>query len=144
MRKYIIILLLILAACLIGYTGKSIYVANLNAKSSYVALGDSITSGTGLENGEDGFLYKFAALMELSQQYENFGKEGLVTLEQKELLSNSEITQSISKAKYISLSIGGNDIIDFISEKAENLTGKSVKNAKKYQSLPKMNEKPNS
>ena len=101
--------------------------------NSYVALGDSITLGTGLLNKESNFVTLFS--QDLKQTTPdlittNYGKNGYTISDITKQLSDPEVNQQPEHAKYITITAGGNDIVNLTAAAAEKYTGKSFRNAK--------------
>lgn len=92
---------------------------------NYVALGDSIAKGYGLEDVEkESYVGRVAGALERrygAVRVENFGKNGLRSDELLEILINPEHEQhdeymkAISDADIITLSIGSNDLLRYLS-----------------------------
>ncbi|SJZ84386.1 Lysophospholipase L1 [Pilibacter termitis] len=96
----------------------------------YTAIGDSLTEGVGDSTGQGGFIPIVSNL--LSQDYdvvvksENFGVSGN-TSEQilSRIQKKEEIQKGIEKADFLTITVGGNDIMKVIKENFANLSKKS-------------------
>lgn len=88
-----------------GITESSVNADTVN----YVAFGDSISYGYGLENINDGFVY----LVEdyLNTKVSNYAVNGLTSTELVEMLDTGEYDESIADADVITITIGSNDIL---------------------------------
>ncbi len=92
---------------------------------NYVALGDSIAGGYGLDDAEEeSYVGRIAAAMEKrygAVRVTNFGKNGLRSEQLLEILTDPANKQhdaymaAIRKADLITLSIGSNDLLQYIS-----------------------------
>ena len=80
------------------------------AGESYVALGDSITTGYGLNEGEKGFAQQIAG----SQRYtlQNLAENGATSDMLLDSLSKSSTLSAIEGADVITITIGGNDLMN--------------------------------
>lgn len=96
---------------------------------NYVALGDSIASGYGLKDA-DAESYVGRITEALERQYgavrlTNLGKNGLRSEELLEILTNPEYKQhdtymaAIKNADLITLSIGSNDLLQYVSRETD-------------------------
>ncbi len=81
-------------------------------------IGDSITEGYGLSEGEMNYGDFLAEYFNAS--VDNFAVSGLTTEGQLEKLNEEEVKNSIKNADIICLSIGGNDLISIIEEAFSN------------------------
>lgn len=78
-----------------------------------VALGDSLTRGTGDDTGKGYIGYLADELEEKSEQkitIDNFGVKGYRSTQLLEQLNQAEIQRKIKTADYILITIGGNDL----------------------------------
>lgn len=92
---------------------------------NYVALGDSIASGYGLDDVQkESYVGRIAAALEKrygAVRLTNFGKNGLRSEQLLDILTDTENKQhdayleAIRNADIITLSIGSNDLLQFIS-----------------------------
>ncbi|MCC8182719.1 MAG: GDSL-type esterase/lipase family protein, partial [Clostridiales bacterium] len=105
-RTRLLGLLLALALCL---SGLSVTAYAADSSLNYLALGDSITSYYGV-NESDGFVSKLAD--KISATATNKGNSGLTTTT---LLSSlSDYTTAIQSADVITITIGGNDLMEAV------------------------------
>ncbi len=85
------------------------------AGSMYLALGDSISKGTDLENVET---ERFPALVaaELGDDYElvNLAEDGETTTSLLEKLATEDYQTAVASADIITLTIGGNDLMEIL------------------------------
>ena len=113
---------------------------NISAKAPvyYVALGDSITAGTGQKDKSDNFVSRLTSKLKQTipeiKSY-NMGKEGDTIKDTYSKIKTEEFRKKIRKASYISLTTGGNDILDIAAAAAKKVTGKNMRKSKK---IPKM------
>ena len=92
---------------------------------TYVALGDSLTEGVGDEESE-GFVLRLADDLEktypLEVQTKNYGKAGdrsdQIT---KRLKANKDEQAMVKKANVITLTVGGNDLLQTLSRNIEEI-----------------------
>ena len=108
MRKRILSTLL--ALCLALSLLPASALAAGGEQKSYVALGDSITTGYGLAENETGFARQVAD----SNGYTltNLAKDGATSSMLLTSLSDSEVSSAIASADLITVTIGGNDLMD--------------------------------
>ena len=108
MRKRILSTLL--ALCLALSLLPASALAAGGEQKSYVALGDSITTGYGLAENETGFAKQVAD----SNGYTltNLAKDGATSSMLLTSLSDSEVSSAIASADLITVTIGGNDLMD--------------------------------
>ncbi len=118
--KYLKKFLSLFSAVSIGTSMLCIPTVNaVDSKGNLVILGDSISSGYGLENGE----YNYGEILGeyLDYDTQNFAESGLTTTGLIAKLDDENIRNSVSNADMIVISIGGNDFIstarDLITEK---------------------------
>ncbi len=83
--------------------------ASAAEKTSVVFLGDSITSGYGLKNGEAGYYDYIADCLDASVT--NYAVPGYTTTDLLTLLDDTSKTATIKSADIICISIGGNDLL---------------------------------
>lgn len=80
----------------------------------YLILGDSLAVGVGAIRA-GGFVKKYKRLSEIELQEKikayNLGKPGITSSELLRLIKYEQVTTQISKANIITISIGGNDLI---------------------------------
>ena len=108
MRKRILSTLL--ALCLALSLLPASALAAGGEQKSYVALGDSITTGYGLEENETGFAKQVAD----SNGYTltNLAQDGATSSMLLTSLSDSKVSSAIASADLITITIGGNDLMD--------------------------------
>ena len=108
MRKRILSTLL--ALCLALSLLPASALAAGGEQKSYVALGDSITTGYGLEENETGFARQVAD----SNGYTltNLAQNGATSSMLFASLSGSEVSSAIASADLITITIGGNDLMN--------------------------------
>ena len=108
MRKRILSTLL--ALCLALSLLPASALAAGGEQKSYVALGDSITTGYGLAENETGFAKQVAD----SNGYTltNLAQDGATSSMLLTSLSDSEVSSAIASADLITVTIGGNDLMD--------------------------------
>lgn len=82
---------------------------------NYLALGDSISTGYGLANQES---EAFPALVakEYNFNLDNQAVDGLTSDGLNSLIENGELDDNIKKADVITITIGGNDLLDYLCE----------------------------
>lgn len=140
MKKYNPIIssfmLLILLLCTSFTSSLSVNAAN----DTYVALGDSITAGTGMSDPENTFVSQFAAKLDTLSPgivTYNLGKEGDTINDTLEKVQQTDTSQLLHNASYITITAGGNDILAIAASAAKELTGKNYKKATKIPNLVK-------
>ena len=113
-------LISLFSALSIGASALCIPTANaVESKGNLVILGDSISSGYGLDESE----YNYGEILGeyLDYDTENFAVPGLTTAGLIEKLADENVKNAVSNADMIVVSIGGNDFIstarDVFSEK---------------------------
>lgn len=115
----------ILSAVSIGASMLCVPVADaVESKGSLVILGDSISSGYGLEEGE----YNYGEILGEYFDYdtENFAVPGLTTAGLIEKLADDNVKNAVSGADMIVISIGGNDFITTARDVIEDKYGEIV------------------
>lgn len=130
MRKRLLKKLLALGSslCMIMCLMPTAVHANDTAAVKYVALGDSITSGYGVNESQ-----AFPSLIAEKQNYTvvNHGQAGLTSEGLLASLEDSDVAKDVATADIISITIGGNDLMNalyaYLAEKM-NLTVEDVKN----------------
>jgi lysophospholipase L1-like esterase len=92
----------------------------------YVAIGDSLTEGVGDTNHAGGFVSILAS--SLSQQYtrkvdeKNYGVSGETSTQiLKRIKENKKIQKDLKDANFVTLTVGGNDILKVVRNNVENL-----------------------
>lgn len=83
-----------------------------------IGLGDSITTGYGVEE-EKSYFYQIATYVSAREKeklsYYNFAQDGLTSTQLLEQVKTEEMKVQIKSAKYIFMSIGGNDFLQELS-----------------------------
>ena len=108
MRKRILSTLL--ALCLALSLLPASALAAGGEQKSYVALGDSITTGYGLAKNETGFARQVADRN--GYTLTNLAQDGATSSMLLTSLSNSEVSSAIASADLITITIGGNDLMN--------------------------------
>ena len=108
MRKRILSTLL--ALCLALSLLPASALAAGGEQKSYVALGDSITTGYGLAENEAGFARQVADRN--GYTLTNLAQDGATSSMLLTSLSNSEVSSAIASADLITITIGGNDLMN--------------------------------
>lgn len=100
-------------------TKKSDFLTSKMQKITYVAIGDSLTEGVGDSTEQGGFVPLLA--QDVSSTYnlevtsKNFGVSGNTSQQILDRIeTKSEIAQELKKAKFVTLTVGGNDIMAVI------------------------------
>lgn len=78
---------------------------------NYIALGDSISTGYGLEHKENAFTNLLADDLEKGDNYYNFAIDGNTSDDLLNRLSEEEVIDKIKNSELVTISIGGNDIL---------------------------------
>lgn len=114
--------------------------SNLSHKKlNYVAIGDSLTEGVGDKTLQGGFVPLLSH--ELNDSYDvnvvsqNFGVAGNTSKQiYNQITKQNKIKKAIQKADLITLTVGGNDVMQVIRTKLNNLSESSFEQpAKEYQ-----------
>jgi lysophospholipase L1-like esterase len=107
---------------------------------NYVAIGDSLTEGVGDQTSQGGFIPLLAKALDkdynVNVASQNFGVSGNTSTQiYKRMTSNKDkIQAAIKKADFITITVGGNDVMAVIRKNLTNLSEKSFeKPAKTYQ-----------
>ena len=85
--------------------------AHAQTLETYVALGDSITTGYGLEEGEQSFATQVATAGSLTLD-DSLATDGLTSAELLEQLSEEDVKAAVTDTDFITITIGGNDLLD--------------------------------
>lgn len=91
-------------------------------KIHFTAIGDSLTEGVGDTTNNGGFIpfLKNDLLESLALEVvttDNFGKKGDTVLQvQEKIIKNTSVQESLKKADFITLTVGGNDLIAAITK----------------------------
>ncbi len=98
-----------------------------NAKQlHYLALGDSLTDGVGDEYGQDGYVGRLADSMlawtSISEvDVDNRGKRGRRSDQLLKLIKKGHYDEELQQAQFISLTMGGNDVMKVVKQDLFNL-----------------------
>lgn len=97
-----------------------------------VAIGDSLTEGVGDSSNRGGYVPLVAEKLRHSSEFlhvttQNYGKKGDTTLDiQKRIEKTKEIQNSLQNASVVTLSAGGNDLIDVIKKSGLHMDEETV------------------
>lgn len=89
-----------------------------HATGTYIALGDSITTGYGLSPENPGFAEIIAT--QTGYTLKNYAKNGATSDDVLALLKSGEIDEDIKSAKLITLTCGGNDMMHTLYNEITN------------------------
>ncbi len=103
-----------LMLCLLSALFVPISVGAATQKKSYVALGDSISAGYGLESLNDSFPTLLTAQLGSEYTLSNKAVSGDTTTDLLEHLKTADYKQAVSAADVITVTIGGNDLLAFL------------------------------
>ncbi len=118
MKKFKKFVTLILALLLVVVPASSTFSAEI-PQNKFAVLGDSIASGYGLDNAHTCYASLISA--EKSYHLTNDAVPGHTTLDLLNVICNSEnARKAISNADLISVSIGGNDLIQLLSKSKDD------------------------
>lgn len=111
-----LLLIILGTALLISITLTVLAKDTSKSEIDYVALGDSLAAGTTPYNDKDrGYPDYLAESFEKSQQkvnFSNFAVSGYTSLQlKKDVLYNQKVREGIKGAEYITIDIGGNDML---------------------------------
>ena len=109
-----------------------------HASGTYVAIGDSITTGYGLSPENPGFAEIIAT--QTGYTLKNYAKNGATSDDVLALLKSGEIDEDIKSAKLITLTCGGNDMMHTLYEEITNSYRESTGLAIDSSSILKMLE----
>lgn len=121
MKKRLLALLCFLVLCL-GMLPSS---ALASESGSYVALGDSISAGYGLKEGE----LSFPKMLERDTEYvltDFSSNEGVTSEDLLETLNKSEVIAAVQDADVITITVGGNDLMNALYEYLADALGGSM------------------
>lgn len=124
MRKRLISLCMVLVLCL-----SLLPVTVLAAGNSYVALGDSITTGYGLGEGEQ----SFAEIVAKEKGYtldDTLAADGATSEELLDVVKDPEKADTLKDAKLITITIGGNDLMGALYSYLAEKSGKTANEIK--------------
>ena len=85
--------------------------AHAQTLETYLALGDSITAGFGLGEGEQSFAEQAAQASGLTLE-DSFAQNGLTSAELLAQLSREDVKAAVEDADFITITIGGNDLLN--------------------------------
>ena len=85
--------------------------AHAQTPETYLALGDSITTGYGLGEGEQSFAEQAAQASGLTLE-DSFAQNGLTSAELLAQLSEENVKAAVEDADFITITIGGNDLLN--------------------------------
>ena len=118
MKKRLLALLCFLVLCL-GMLPSS---ALASESGSYVALGDSISAGYGLKEGE----LSFPKMLERDTEYvltDFSSNDGVTSEDLLETLNKPEVIAAVQEADVITITVGGNDLMDALYEYLADASG---------------------
>lgn len=99
----------------------------------YVAIGDSITEGTGMDDPKDGFVTRFANKLKQDEPdltYYNYGKSGHTVNDTINMIKSDPVLKKrLKEADYITITDGGNDALAFATKTEKKLTRQNYKKA---------------
>ncbi|MGT2771757.1 SGNH/GDSL hydrolase family protein [Streptococcus marimammalium] len=115
---------------------KNDFLENKTPKLHYVALGDSLTQGTGDTTNQGGFVSLLSDQLETNYNYHvisnNFGVAGNTSQQiLKRMTKDEMIIPAIKKADFMTLTIGGNDVMSVIKKNLSHLDLSSFDQAQK-------------
>lgn len=120
MKKRLISLCMVLVLCL-----SLLPVTVLAASSSYVALGDSITTGYGLGEGEQ----SFAEIVAKENDYtlnDDLATDGATSEELLDVVQDTKNAAILANADLITITIGGNDLMGALYQYLAAKSGQDV------------------
>lgn len=99
-------------------------------KINYVALGDSLTEGVGDKTSQGGFVpllsHELDDNYDVNVIYQNFGVAGNTSKQiYTQITKQKKIQTAIQKADLITLTVGGNDVMQVIRQNITNLSENS-------------------
>ncbi|MBJ8325990.1 SGNH/GDSL hydrolase family protein [Streptococcus pacificus] len=105
---------------------KNDFLESETAKLRYVALGDSLTQGTGDSTNQGGFVSLLSDQLESADNYHvtsnNFGVAGNTSRQiLKRMTKDDTILPAIKKADLMTLTVGGNDVMAVIRKNLSHL-----------------------
>ena len=117
--------LLIISIILISYFIPNISRAEPKQFKKYLALGDSIAYGYGLENRDS---ESYAAIVKSNyniadSNFQNLAVSGMTCAEFYEEIQKSNYTQAIENVELITISIGSNEILELATAALSEITG---------------------
>ncbi|WP_245622810.1 GDSL-type esterase/lipase family protein [Lysinibacillus contaminans] len=92
----------------------------------YLALGDSLTEGVGDEYSQDGYVGRLAGTLQtwssISEvEIDNRGKRGRRSDQLLKLLEKGHYDEELQQAQFISMTMGGNDVMKVVKKDVFNL-----------------------
>lgn len=130
------LLLLILAFVLLLSSFQT--AAAAEDETLYLAIGDSITEGTGMTSEEDIFVSQLSSQLKDTKNNlvtYNLGKKGYTVSDTIKCIQTPENEKLLKQADYITITAGGNDVLSLAAEAAKAITSKDYSKAKK---IPKV------
>ncbi|MCU9534270.1 SGNH/GDSL hydrolase family protein [Streptococcus sp. CSL10205-OR2] len=105
---------------------KNDFLENETAQLHYVALGDSLTQGTGDTTNQGGFVSLLSDHLESDNKYQvtssNFGVAGNTSQQiLKRMTKDETILPTIKEADFMTLTVGGNDVMAVIKKNLSQL-----------------------
>ena len=101
-------------------------VQNQNNTLNYVALGDSLTEGIGDATGQGGFVPLLSKEVDNQTaekvELQNFGHAGDTSTQIYDKIQSRDIQAAIKDADFITLTVGGNDVMKVIRDNAAHLS----------------------
>lgn len=115
-------------------TKKSEFLSSKLKKIQYVAIGDSLTEGVGDSTNQGGFVPLLAqdlgATYNLEVNFKNFGVSGNTSQQiLNRLKSQPEIKKQIKNSRFVTLTVGGNDILSVLRKDFTTIDEEALKKA---------------
>lgn len=115
-------------------TKKSEFLSSKLKKIQYVAIGDSLTEGVGDSTNQGGFVPLLAqdlgATYNLEVNFKNFGVSGNTSQQiLNRLKSQAEIKKQIKNSRFVTLTVGGNDILSVLRKDFTTIDEEALKKA---------------
>lgn len=115
-------------------TKKSEFLSSKLKKIQYVAIGDSLTEGVGDSTNQGGFVSLLAqdlgATYNLEVNFKNFGVSGNTSQQiLNRLKSQSEIKKQVKNSRFVTLTVGGNDILSVLRKDFTTIDEEALKKA---------------
>ena len=96
----------------------------------YVAIGDSLTEGVGDATSQGGFVPLLAQNIQngsnVSVDFQNFGHAGDTSTQIYEKIKQKQIQSALKEADFITLTVGGNDVMKVVRDNASHLSDLTV------------------
>lgn len=120
-----ILIVLIVFTIAIQYTIPIMSFANTKKINKYLALGDSIAFGYGLENrNTDSYASKIKKYCNIDDNnYQNLAVSGMTCQEFYQKIQTKKYTDSIKNTDFITVSIGSNELLGLVINIASEVTG---------------------